>query len=70
MPGVLLGAGLIGVALHLAAGLSWASALLFGAIVAATDPVSVLGLFSTIGAPGRLSTIVNAKSLLPCWFRA
>lgn len=63
LPGVLATAGLVGLALHLTAGLSWTSALLFGTIVAATDPVSVLAIFGQLGAPRRLTTIVSGESL-------
>lgn len=63
VPGVIVTAGLVGAALHVAAGLPWSLALLFGAIVAATDPVAVLAIFGELGAPRRLTTIVNAESL-------
>jgi len=63
IPGVVATAGLVGAALHLLAGLSWGSALLFGAIVSATDPVAVLAIFGEVGAPRRLATIVNGESL-------
>jgi CPA1 family monovalent cation:H+ antiporter len=63
LPGVLATAGLVGLGLHLLAGLSWTSALLFGSIVAATDPVSVLAIFGQLGAPRRLTTIVSGESL-------
>lgn len=63
LPGVLATAGLVGLALHGIAGLSWTSALLFGTIVAATDPVSVLAVFGRLGAPRRLTTIVSGESL-------
>ncbi|MBA3825407.1 MAG: Na+/H+ antiporter [Ktedonobacterales bacterium] len=62
-PGVLLTAGLVGLALHLVAQLPWPTAFLFGAIVAATDPVAVLSLFGELGAPRRLATIVTGESL-------
>jgi CPA1 family monovalent cation:H+ antiporter len=38
-------------------------ALLLGAILAPTDPVSVLALFKECGAPHRLSTMVESESL-------
>ncbi len=38
-------------------------ALLFGALISATDPVSVLGLFKHLRAPRRLSTILEGESL-------
>ena len=63
LPGVIATAGLVGVALHAFAGLSWTSALLFGTIVAATDPVSVLAIFGQVGAPRRLTAIVSGESL-------
>jgi CPA1 family monovalent cation:H+ antiporter len=38
-------------------------ALLLGAVLAPTDPVSVLALFKDCGAPHQLSTIVESESL-------
>ena len=63
VPGVLATAGLVGAALHLSTGLPWSSAFLFGAIVAATDPVAVLAIFGELGAPRRLAAIVTGESL-------
>ncbi|GAC1508293.1 MAG: Na+/H+ antiporter [Chloroflexota bacterium] len=63
IPGVIATAGLVGTALHAAAGLSWPQALLFGTIVAATDPVAVLAIFGELGAPRRLATLVAGESL-------
>jgi CPA1 family monovalent cation:H+ antiporter len=63
VPGVLATAVLVGAAVHLAAGLSWSEAFLFGTIVAATDPVAVLSIFGELGVPRRLETIVSAESL-------
>src|SRR5436190_18928780 len=42
VPGVLLTALLVGGVMHMVVGFDWTLALLFGAIVAATDPVSVV----------------------------
>jgi len=39
-------------------------ALLFGALIAATDPVAVVSLFKELGAPVRLTTMVEGESLL------
>lgn len=61
--GVTVSVGVIGVILHFGAGLSWSSALLFGAMISATDPVSVLALFKKLGAPKRLTTIIEGESL-------
>jgi CPA1 family monovalent cation:H+ antiporter len=41
----------------------WKFGLLFGALVAATDPVAVTALFKEIKAPPRLATLVEAESL-------
>lgn len=61
--GVILSVGLIAMILHFGTGLSWSSALLFGAVVSATDPVSVLALFRKLGAPERLTVILEGESL-------
>lgn len=37
--------------------------LLLGAIVATTDPVAVVGIFREVGAPRRLTTLVEGESL-------
>ncbi|MBV6304474.1 cation:proton antiporter [Candidimonas humi] len=37
--------------------------LMLGAIVATTDPVAVIGLFRDVGAPKRLTTLVEGESL-------
>lgn len=42
----------------------FAVALLFGAVISATDPVAVLSLFKEVGAPKRLSMIFEGESLL------
>jgi monovalent cation:H+ antiporter, CPA1 family len=46
-----------------AAGESWSVALVFGALIAATDPVSVVALFRRLRINARLTTIVEAESL-------
>ena len=61
--GVALSVGVIGCIIHFGIGLPWSSALLFGAIISATDPVSVLALFKVLGLPQRLTTIVEGESL-------
>jgi monovalent cation:H+ antiporter, CPA1 family len=43
--------------------LPFAPALLFGAIVAATDPVAVVAAFRRVNVPERLRTLVEAESL-------
>ncbi len=44
--------------------LTWPIALLFGAAVAATDPVAVVSLFKELGAPKRLRLLIESESLL------
>ncbi|AGF46596.1 CPA1 family monovalent cation:H+ antiporter [Candidatus Kinetoplastibacterium desouzaii TCC079E] len=39
------------------------SCLLLGSIVATTDPVAVVGIFREVGAPKRLTTLVEGESL-------
>jgi len=63
VPGVLISAGVTGALAHFALGLPWATALLFGALIAPTDPIAVLSLFRTMGAPRRLAVIVEGESL-------
>ena len=63
IPGVLLTATLVAVLMHWAVGFAWPIAFLFGAIVAATDPVSVVATFRELGAPTRLRTLLEGESL-------
>lgn len=63
VPGVGLGAFLIAAMLNLSLGRSFETVLVFGALIAATDPISVLAIFKRLGAPQRLSTIVEGESL-------
>ncbi|TAM78303.1 sodium:proton antiporter [bacterium] len=45
-------------------GVDWSSALLFGAIVSATDPIAVLAVFRRLGAPQALAAIIEGESLV------
>ena len=63
VPGVLLAFGLTAVGLRLLTGESWSTVLLFGALIAATDPVSVVALFRRIKIDRYLTTIVDGESL-------
>ncbi len=42
----------------------WRHALVFGALIAATDPIAVVALFKELGAPKRLTILVEGESLL------
>ena len=53
----------VGFALRPAAEVGLAACLMLGAILATTDPVAVVAIFRDIGAPRRLSTLVEGESL-------
>lgn len=61
--GLLISAGIIGGILSGFTAMSIGAALLFGALISATDPVAVIALFSEIGAPRRLVTLVDGESI-------
>jgi CPA1 family monovalent cation:H+ antiporter len=61
--GVALMVLLIGTLTHLIVGLSWASGMLLGAILAATDPIAVVTLMRHMRAPAGLSAILEGESL-------
>ena len=63
VPGVLVAFALTALGVHIAGGMTWALALLFGALITATDPVSVVAIFRRLGAPARLTTLVDSESL-------
>ncbi len=62
--GVLAATLITGYVLHWEIGIPIATALLFGAIISATDPISVLAIFKELSIAKRLSIIVEAESLL------
>ncbi len=43
---------------------NWSLALMFGAIVSATDPVAVVALLKELGASKKLGTLIEGESLL------
>lgn len=62
--GVLLTTFLVGGVVHLGAGMAIANAIVFGSIIAATDPVAVIALFRSLGVPKRLQLLLEGESLL------
>lgn len=50
--------------LHFVDGFTIGHGLVFAALLAATDPIAVVGLFKSLGAPKRLAVIVEGESLL------
>jgi CPA1 family monovalent cation:H+ antiporter len=61
--GVILSATITAVGMHFLANWQWMSALVFGALIAATDPVSVIATFKGATAHGRLLVLIEAESL-------
>lgn len=61
--GVFLTVIAVGAPAHLGLGLDWGSALLLGAIVAATDPIAVVNLLRQVGASAGLKAILEGESL-------
>jgi CPA1 family monovalent cation:H+ antiporter len=61
--GVLLAAAVTGAGMHYMIGWGWLAALIFGVLIAATDPVSVIATFKDTGAKGRVRLLVEAESL-------
>ncbi len=64
VPGVLLAMVVGGALVHWALGLPWTVALVFGAMIAATDPVAVLATFRELGVNRRLAVLLEGESLL------
>jgi CPA1 family monovalent cation:H+ antiporter len=67
IPAMLLAAAITGVILYLGighpSGFPLIAALLCGTIVSATDPVAVVALFKQLGAPERLTALLEGESL-------
>ena len=62
--GVALAAAIAACGMHWLAGWSWIGASLFGVLIAATDPVSVIASFRELKVQPRLSMLVESESLL------
>jgi monovalent cation:H+ antiporter, CPA1 family len=71
VPGVVAAIGLTAVilaptanALHFVEGFTLWHGLVFASLIAATDPIAVVALFKSLGAPKRLNVLVEGESLL------
>jgi CPA1 family monovalent cation:H+ antiporter len=64
IPGVLLTTLIVGGIVSFGTSLSLPVALVFGSLIAATDPVAVVSLFRILGVPKRLSVLMEGESLL------
>jgi CPA1 family monovalent cation:H+ antiporter len=62
--GVVLSAAVTAAGLHWLGHWQWISALTFGVLIAATDPVSVIATFREAHVHGRLFLLVESESLL------
>lgn len=63
VPGVIATTLLVGVIVSLGTELTLAAAVVFGALIAATDPVAVVALFRALGVPRRLAVALEGESL-------
>ena len=62
--GVVLAAAVTALGMHCLLSWDWGSAIVFGVLIAATDPVSVIAAFKESKAQGRLVLLIEAESLL------
>ena len=63
VPGLIVAMLLMSAMLHYAMGMPWLKGMLFGAMVAATDPISVLAVFREVKTPERLKALIEGESL-------
>jgi CPA1 family monovalent cation:H+ antiporter len=64
IPGVILTMAIVGAFVSWGTGIPILFTLVFGAIVAAIDPVAVIALFRTFGVPKRMQVLLEGESLL------
>ena len=64
IPGVILTMLIVGGLLAWLTPLGLPMALIFGALISATDPIAVVALFRSLGLPKRLGILVEGESLL------
>ncbi len=62
--GLLISIFVIAYFLAVAIGYPFEMALLFGALISATDPIAVISMFKTLGAPKRLGLVADGESML------
>ncbi|MEM9567302.1 MAG: cation:proton antiporter [Cyanobacteria bacterium P01_E01_bin.34] len=64
IPGLLLSTAIVAALVVWLTPLPLGQAILFGALISATDPVAVIALFKELGAPKKLTILVEGESLL------
>jgi CPA1 family monovalent cation:H+ antiporter len=62
--GTLLSAAVVAAGMHWLVGWGWLASLLFGSLIAATDPVSVVAMMKEQDAEPRLRFVMESESLL------
>lgn len=62
--GTLLSAAVVAAGMHWLVGWGWQASLLFGSLIAATDPVSVVAMMKEQDAEPRLRFVMESESLL------
>jgi CPA1 family monovalent cation:H+ antiporter len=62
--GVVLAAAVTAIGMRYALSWDWGSAIVFGTLIAATDPVSVIATFKKSKVHGRLRMLIESESLL------
>jgi CPA1 family monovalent cation:H+ antiporter len=62
--GVIVSAAITAIGMFYGFDWDWGSAVVFGVLIAATDPVSVIATFKEAAVPGRLRLLIEAESLL------
>ena len=63
VPGVIVTMLMVGGIVHFGTGMLIKTAMVFGALIAATDPVAVVALFRRLGVPRRLQVLLEGESL-------
>jgi CPA1 family monovalent cation:H+ antiporter len=63
IPGVIVTTFLVGGVVAWGTSLSLPLAIVFGSLIAATDPVAVIALFRSLGVPKRLQLLIEGESL-------
>jgi monovalent cation:H+ antiporter, CPA1 family len=61
--GVVLSAAVTAAIMHFVLGWPWPAAVLFGVLIAATDPVSIIATFKEAKVEGRIRLLVESESL-------
>lgn len=63
IPGLIISTFFVGLFMNFLSPLGLGVAMLFGALISATDPVAVISIFKVLGAPKKLTILVDGESL-------